>query len=105
MMGAMGELDKVMQIWQYKPLSMITPTLRTINHDKCRLQLIEEEFDTVGDDIYKFPSRNLDSCVDWVTEKLKDWPDCHRMAWDMWDFKNQKDAEKFITVFHLSLVQ
>jgi hypothetical protein len=27
------------------------------------------------------------------------------MSWDMWDFKNRSDAEKFITVFHLSWAQ
>ena len=37
-----------------------------------------------------------------VEEKLKDWPNCNRMAWDMWDFKSRREAEKFITLFHLS---
>jgi hypothetical protein len=28
-----------------------------------------------------------------------------RMAWDMWDFKHRRDAEKFLTVFHLAWQQ
>jgi hypothetical protein len=67
-----------------------------------RLQLVEQ-FEI--DDGNNFSTKKLDQCVEWVEEKLKDWPDCHRKAWDMWDFKHRKDAEKFITVFHLSWVQ
>ena len=49
-----------------------------------------------------YNSMSLDKCVIWTEEKLQDWPECVRMAWDMWDFKHREDAEKFITLFHLS---
>jgi hypothetical protein len=65
-----------------------------------RLQFV----DTTDTD-HTWVNTKLDKRIDWVGEKLKDWPDCHRTAWDMWDFKHRKDAEKFITVFHLSWAQ
>lgn len=44
----------------------------------------------------------LDERVAWAKDQLKEWPDVKRMAHDMWYFKYRKDAEKFITLFHLS---
>jgi hypothetical protein len=95
--SAFDNLQAVMFEWADRQ-SVIKPTL----HRRAkgpnywyRLQLVDETDST-------WVNTRLDDCVDWVTEKLKDWPDCHRKAWDMWDFKHRKDAEKFITVFHLS---
>ena len=51
------------------------------------------------------PSNRLDQAVEWTTERLESWDNCQRMAWDMWDFKSKHDAEKFITMFHLSWAQ
>jgi hypothetical protein len=105
-LSALDDLQAVMFEWQ-KSYTMIKPTLhRRANGPNYwyRLQLVEE-FGTVDDAGNHMPSRNLDECVAWVDEKLKDWPDCNRKAWDMWDFKHKKDAEKFITMFHLSWAQ
>lgn len=105
-MSALDDLQAVMFTWKERP-SVITPTLhRRANGPNYwyRLQLIEN-FGTVDDAGNHYPTRALDKCVDWVEEKLKDWPDCNRKAWDMWDFKHRKDAEKFITLFHLSWPQ
>jgi hypothetical protein len=108
-MSALDELQAVIFQWS-KKLSVIKPTLhRRANGSNYwyRLQLVEdwgspeaEEF--VNDHLH---SVNLDNCVRWTEEKLKEWPNCNRKAWDMWDFKHRKDAEKFITLFHLSWVQ
>jgi hypothetical protein len=108
-MSALDELQTVIFQWS-KKLSVIKPTLHRRENGpnyRYRLQLVEdwgsseaEEF--VNDHLH---SINLDNCVRWTAEKLKEWPDCNRKAWDMWDFKHRKDAEKFITLFHLSWVQ
>jgi hypothetical protein len=104
-MSALDDLQAVMFKWK-EISSVITPTLRRLPNItyKWRLQFIED-FGITDDAGNHYPSRALDKCVDWVEEKLKDWPDCNRKAWDMWDFKYRKDAEKFITVFHLSWAQ
>ena len=80
--------------------SVIKPTLhRRANGPNYwyRLQLVEE----TDDEYVKYPGLTLDYCVKWVESQLKDRPNCKRMAWDMWDFKSRRDAEKFITLFHL----
>jgi hypothetical protein len=97
--SALDDLQAVMFQWNDR-LSVIKPTLHC-RGNTYRLQLVEE-----SNDVYvKHPGLTLDHCVKLVEEKLKDWPDCNRMAWDMWDFKHRKDAEKFITLFHLSWEQ
>ena len=97
-MSALSDLQAVMFQWKDQ-VSVIKPTLH--QRTGCyRLQLIED-FGTVDDAGNSMPSRDLDDCIKWVESQLKDWPNSKRMAWDMWDFKPQKDAEKFITLFHL----
>jgi len=103
---AFDQLDKVFRSWTER-FSVINPTLhRRANGPNYwyRLQLVED-FGSVDDAGNHYPTRKLDECVKWVEEKLKDRDNCTRMAWDMWDFKNRKDAEKFITLFHLSWEQ
>jgi len=104
---ALDELKAVVFKWNER-LSVIKPKLDCKGTGTgirwWRLQLVEE-FSSVDDAGNFMPSRKLDDCVKWVEEKLKDWPDCHRMSWDMWDFKHRSDAEKFLTVFHLSWVR
>ena len=82
---------------------MIKPTLhRRANGPNYwyRLQLVEE-----SDDNKNWYNQKFEDCVNWTDNKLKDWSNCKRMAHDMWDFKHRKDAEKFITLFHLSWEQ
>lgn len=101
-MSALDDLQAVIFQWKNK-LSVIKPTLhRRANGPNYwyRLQFIEE---TDGEQ--RWYNQQLNECVEWTAERLKDWPDVRRMAFDMWDFKNRKDAEKFITVFHLSWQQ
>jgi hypothetical protein len=43
----------------------------------------------------------LDDIVEWTDKELTKWKDCRRIAWDMWQFKSKREAEKFITLFHL----
>jgi len=101
--SALDELQAVMFKWKDQN-SVIRPTLhRRANGPNYwyRLQLVEE----TDDEYVKYPGLTLDHCVKWVESQLKDWPNCHRKAWDMWDFKSRRDAEKFITLFHLSWAQ
>ena len=102
-MSAIDELQATMFKWKEK-CSVIKPTLkRRANGPNYwyRLHLIED-FGIVDDAGNHFHTRNLDECVKWVEEKLKEWPDCQRMSFDMWDFKQRNTAEKFITLFHLT---
>lgn len=102
MNAALDDLQAVMFKWK-ENLSMIKPTLhRRANGPNYwyRLQLVEE-----ADDNRNWYNQKFEDCVKWTDNKLKDWPNCNRMAHDMWDFKNRKDAEKFITLFHLSWEQ
>jgi len=94
---ALDDLQAVMFEWKNQD-SMIQPTLREANNCYC-LQLVELTEDN------SYHTNKLDKCIDWVSAQLLDWPDCKRIAWDMWNFKHRRDAEKFITVFHLSWVQ
>lgn len=102
-MSALDELQAVIFHWQDN-VSVIKPTLkRRANGPNYwyRLHLVED-FGITDDAGNHFPTRNLDECVKWTEEKLKEWPNCNRMSFDMWDFKHRKDAEKFITLFHLT---
>jgi hypothetical protein len=107
--AAFDRLDKVIRNWSTRH-SLIKPTLhRRANGPNYwyRLQIVEVWDSPEADEFVKdhFHSVNLDGCIKWVEEKLKDWPECNRKAWDMWDFKHRRDAEKFITLFHLSWIQ
>ena len=93
-MSVLDDLQAVMFEWKNQD-SMIQPTLRETNN-RYRLQLVELTEDN------SYHTNKLDRCVDWVNNQLAEWTDCKRMAWDMWDFKHRRDAEKFITLFHLS---
>jgi hypothetical protein len=107
-MAALDELNAVVFKWADMNGSTIKPKLTCDGQGTgirwWRLQLVEK-WQTVDDAGNHVGSSQLDRCVKWTDEKLEDWPSCKRMAWDMWDFKHRKDAEKFITVFHLSWQQ
>ena len=100
---ALDDLQAVMFKWK-DYTSVIKPKLdcRGIGTGVrwWRVQLVEE-----FDDVLIWTTPKLDSCADWVDKTLKDWPNVKRMSFDMWDFKHRKDAEKFITLFHLSWEQ
>jgi hypothetical protein len=99
LIAALDDLDKVVRSWTYRE-SVIKPTLhRRANGPNYwyRLQFIEET-----NDEQRWYNQKLNNCVEWAAERLKDWPNVKRMSFDMWDFKHRKDAEKFITLFHLS---
>jgi hypothetical protein len=103
MIQAMDQLDKVVRIWQQdKALTTIKPTLRPIktgNKTAWCLQFVEDREPNT------YHTSHLDECVEWANGHLQNWPSCVRKAWDMWDFDSKKDAEKFITFFHLSWQQ
>lgn len=104
-MSAFDEIQAVIFRWKNMNGTVIKPTLhRRANGPNYwyRLQLVEQ---TDDEDPQMFYNQRFEDCVNWTAVKLKDWPDCNRMAFDMWDFKKRKDAEKFITLFHLSWEQ
>lgn len=99
-MAALDELNAVVFKWANMNHSIIKPTLCRLSNIpyKWRLRLVEASVDAADRGL----TPQLDRCVKWVDEKLEDWPNSKRMAWDMWDFKHRKDAQKFITIFYLS---
>jgi hypothetical protein len=103
MQAVFDELDKVVRSWAVRE-SVIKPKLDCRGMGTgvrwWRVQLVEET-----DTDSTWYNQHLNDCAEWTTEKLKDWPNVKRMSFDMWDFKHRKDAEKFITLFHLSWVQ
>jgi hypothetical protein len=96
--SAIKELGKVMRDWVDNN-TKIKPTLikrgNGSNHRWC-LQLVEERKTNT------YHTSRLDESVEWTHNQLKDWPNCERKSWDMWDFKHKTDAEKFVTLFYLS---
>jgi hypothetical protein len=98
--AALDELQAVMFNWLPERTSVIKPILRRGSGlTWWRVQLVEETDDHGRTQWY---NQQLDERVVWVEKQLKSWPHCKRMAWDMWDFKHRQDAEKFITLYHLS---
>ena len=100
-MSALDDLQAVIFKWKDRT-SVIKPKLHLRESKWWRVQLVDE---TDEGDPNTWYSQQFDDCVNWATDKLQDWPSCKRMAHDMWDFKHRKDAEKFITLFHLSWQQ
>lgn len=99
---ALDELDKVVRLWRSSSRTVIKPSLhRRANGPNYwwRLQLVEETDDNQPNSFY---NQRFEDCVKWTEAQLINWPNCERKSFDMWDFKQRKDAEKFITLFHLS---
>lgn len=44
---------------------------------------------------------DLDDRCNWAETQLAEWDNCRRTSWDMWQFKYKRDAEKFITLYHM----
>lgn len=44
----------------------------------------------------------LDNKVAWTESILYKWQTAHRTSWDTWQFDSKLDAEKFITIYHLT---
>jgi hypothetical protein len=79
----------------------IKPVLTKVKN-QWRLTLEEEwHHDSGGSYTINSGSVMLDDIVEWTEKELTKWKDCNRTAWDMWQFKYKRDAEKFITLFHL----
>jgi hypothetical protein len=109
-LSALDDLQAVMFKWQDRD-TVIKPKLRRLSNvkHKWRIQLVDEDsFLSNGEDFVResgFNSSEFDYCINWTAEKLEKWPDTVRMSWDMWDFKHLRDAEKFLTLFHLTWQQ
>ena len=103
-MSALDDLQAVMFKWRERQ-SVIKPKLDCKGTGTgirwWRVQLVEE----ADDDVSAWTTTKLDKSIAWAENKLAGWPNCKRMAFDMWDFKHRNDAEKFITLFHLSWQQ
>ena len=104
-MSALSDLQAVMFKWKERQ-SVIKPKLDCRGQGDgvrwWRVQLVDETDEGSPNTWYH---QQFEDCVNWADETLKDWSNCKRMSFDMWDFKHRSDAEKFITVFHLSWAQ
>jgi hypothetical protein len=85
-------LDQVMMQWS--KLREVTIKLQLEKSGRGYMLSIFE--DGLGN---SFNGSNLDKQVKWVTEQLDG--QASRRAWNMWKFKNKRDAEKFITMYYL----
>jgi len=101
-----GPLERAVKVWMDEiDTSMVKPTLHKAFNGHWTLQLVDVEDEYPVATFANIPSNKLDRAVEWTTERLESWDNCRRMSWDMWDFKFKHDAEKFITLFHLSCPQ
>jgi len=99
-----GPLERAVKVWLDEiDTSMVKPKLHKAFNGYWTLQLVDVDDESWS--MANIPSNRLDRAVEWTTEQLESWDNCRRMAWDMWDFKFKHDAEKFITLFHLSWPQ
>jgi len=89
-------LEQVLRGWRSE--SSIKPTLVHATGPNWILTLTEEW----PDDLNHGSTHLLDDCVEWATEKLQPNSKCTRIAWNIWNFKTKKEAEKFLTMFYLS---
>lgn len=93
-------LDQVVKGWVTMQQAKIKPVI--VKSDKGGWNLsIFEDFSSVDDAGNPFHSSDLDDQVRWVTEKLEGQKNCSRRAWNIWQFKYKRDAEKFLTVYYL----
>jgi hypothetical protein len=47
-------------------------------------------------------SEMLDEKIEWVDQKLQSQQNCAKIDFDRWVFQDKIDAEKFITLYHLT---
>ena len=93
-------LDHVIQEWAHSHIMSVIPELTRRGRQWC--VHINERWPTVDDAGSYIPNTALHGkIVEWATPQLESWPNCKRMAYDMWYFERRQDAEKFITLYHL----
>jgi hypothetical protein len=91
-------LESIMQLWAAESRKVsIKSTIE--KSGRGWILSIFEDFSSVDDAGNSFPSSDLKEQVDWATEQLEG--QAVRLAWNMWKFKNKRDAEKFTTVYYL----
>jgi hypothetical protein len=91
-------LDQVMMQWSKLNEAIIKPQLIKAS-GRGWLLSINEHWQSVDDAGNPYHSSNLDEQIKWAVEQLED--KARRIAWNIWKFKNKRDAEKFITVYYL----
>ena len=104
-MSAFDDLQAVIFQWRDQGNLMIKPKIfrRAKGPNYCyRLQFVDESDPKSSQSWYNL---KFEDCMQWTEKSLKTWPDCYRKTFDTWDFKQRRDAEKFITVFHLAWPQ
>lgn len=98
-MGNITTLDQVMKEWAESSKPKIKLKLSHGTGPNWILTL-EEVFP--NEDRYPYhTTSSLDDKVIWTVAQLEKWPNCTRLAWNMWRFKEKKDAAKFMTLFRL----
>jgi len=90
-------LDQVMMQWS--KLREITIKPQLVKSRSGWTLSIFEDYSSQDDAGNYYPSSNLDEQIKWAVEQLEGR--ASRTAWNIWKFKNKRDAEKFITVYYL----
>ena len=84
-------------VWQMNKGPEVVPVIEKMITGHIRVRI---EYKNEGDSISDYIGK-LDQRVDWVTEHLKNNSKANRMAWNMWNFTNRKEAEKFVTMYYM----
>ena len=91
-------LEQVMMEWSKLNEAIIKPQIVKAS-GRGWLLSINEHWQSVDDAGNPYHSSNLDEQIKWAVEQLEGR--ASRTAWNIWKFKNKRDAEKFITVYYL----
>jgi hypothetical protein len=83
----------------------VKAALRKVNLS-WRVRLEEDwDNDEIGEVYYTADYKNLDERCEWADQQLKNWKFTTRLSHQEWKFLTKRQAEKFITLFHLSWAQ
>jgi hypothetical protein len=92
-------LSDVIKQWVGVSMSRITPILERRGRSWCVSYSHEWDDDEAGTRYSDVQTHTR--VVEWSVKQLEHWPNCRRMAYDMWYFNRKIDAEKFITLCNL----
>lgn len=92
-------LEKIMHQWVNSDSPTIIPKLIKGRSRKWSITLEEVWPDNVK---INNSISSLDNRVYWTEATLAHWKTAKRTSWDTWQFDSKLNAEKFITLYHLT---
>jgi hypothetical protein len=97
-----SEVDRLTAMLEHG--SSIVPKLRAQKLDQGWELVFEEVWpdDVNGEFTTKPEWTMLEDQINWITAQLEKQKNCVRIDAGAWQFQNKRDAEKFITLYHLT---